>query len=117
MAAASAPHSGGASEGSTFTIRLPRASARRQRRRAKRAAEAAGKPAVLLIEDNEDGREMMATMLDAYGYPVLHAADGLQGVQLAWPTCRRRPGRHRPARHRRLRGGAPPARAAPRAIA
>ncbi|UUZ54877.1 hybrid sensor histidine kinase/response regulator [Massilia sp. H-1] len=47
----------------------------------------AGKPSVLLIEDNDDGREMMATMLDACGYPVEHAADGLQGVQMALAHC------------------------------
>ena len=43
----------------------------------------AGKPTVLLIEDNDDGREMMATMLDAYGYAVSYAADGVQGVEMA----------------------------------
>ena len=41
------------------------------------------KPTVLLIEDNDDGREMMATMLASYGYPVLQARDGLEGVQMA----------------------------------
>jgi signal transduction histidine kinase len=76
-------HSEGASLGSTFTIRLPRT-----RPVAVAAPQAAsgidsGKPTVLLIEDNEDGREMMATMLDAYGYSVQQAADGLQGVQMA----------------------------------
>ncbi|QOL49211.1 response regulator [Massilia litorea] len=77
--------SGGASEGSAFTIRLPRAQAPEAAAtpHAAQPAEAAGKPAVLLIEDNEDGREMMATMLDVYGYPVLQSADGLDGVALA----------------------------------
>jgi CheY-like chemotaxis protein len=41
------------------------------------------KPTVLLIEDNDDGREMMATMLVSYGYPVLQARDGLEGVRMA----------------------------------
>jgi CheY-like chemotaxis protein len=41
------------------------------------------KPTVLLIEDNDDGREMMAMMLNCYGYAVHHAADGLQGLQAA----------------------------------
>ena len=55
-----------------------RCSARTRRRAWDRAhaavpAESAGKPPVLLIEDNEDGREMMATMLDVYGYPVLQS--------------------------------------------
>jgi CheY-like chemotaxis protein len=44
---------------------------------------AAAKPTVLLIEDNDDGREMMATMLASYGYPVLQAGDGVEGVRLA----------------------------------
>ncbi len=43
-----------------------------------------GKPEILLIEDNDDGREMMATMLTACGYPIRHAADGLQGVEMAF---------------------------------
>ena len=42
-----------------------------------------GKPTVLLIEDNDDGREMMAMMLSCYGFEVRHAADGLQGLEVA----------------------------------
>jgi signal transduction histidine kinase len=74
----------GTSSGSTFEIRLPKVEAAT-------AADApaharpheAGKPTVLLIEDNDDGREMMATMLGSFGYPVLQAGDGLEGVRLA----------------------------------
>ncbi len=84
-----AADSPGAGLGSSFTIRLPYAS---QAEPAERGAPAlapleAGKPSVLLIEDNEDGREMMATMLAAFGYPVFQAADGLQGVSQAH-ACR-----------------------------
>ncbi|WP_229520401.1 response regulator [Massilia sp. NP310] len=84
-----AADSPGAGLGSSFTIRLPYAS---QAEPAERSAPAlapleAGKPSVLLIEDNEDGREMMATMLAAFGYPVFQAADGLQGVSQAH-ACR-----------------------------
>ncbi len=76
-------HSAGTGNGSTFLIRLPRAA-----RVVVSAPQAAtgidsGKPTVLLIEDNEDGREMMATMLGAFGYSVQQAADGMQGVQMA----------------------------------
>jgi CheY-like chemotaxis protein/anti-sigma regulatory factor (Ser/Thr protein kinase) len=72
----------GSGNGSTFEIRLPRTEpARRPIRR--RPVIAAAKPTVLLIEDNDDGREMMATMLGSYGYPVLQAGDGLEGVKLA----------------------------------
>jgi signal transduction histidine kinase len=75
--------SAGTSQGSTFIIRLPRTHAGVSD--APRAANGidSSKPTVLLIEDNEDGREMMATMLGVYGYSVQQAADGLQGVQMA----------------------------------
>jgi signal transduction histidine kinase len=77
-------HSDGTSSGSTFTLRLPGAA----RQAASMApclplAPASARPTVLLIEDNDDGREMMATMLEAWDYTVLQAADGLSGVELA----------------------------------
>ncbi|MET0320784.1 MAG: response regulator, partial [Duganella sp.] len=65
--------------GSTFTLRLPRIA-----RQAETAAPAApagdGKPTLVLIEDNEDGREMMSMMLGCYGYQVRAAEDGLRGL-------------------------------------
>jgi signal transduction histidine kinase len=76
-------HSDGAGAGSTFVIRLPRAVPVAPEVPPAPAMPESGKPSVLLIEDNEDGREMMATMLGACGYAIQHAADGLQGVQMA----------------------------------
>jgi signal transduction histidine kinase len=76
-------HSAGTGNGSTFVIRLPRSVAVEAGAPRVAAGIDGGKPTVLLIEDNEDGREMMATMLEAYGYSVHQAADGLQGVQMA----------------------------------
>jgi signal transduction histidine kinase len=74
----------GNSSGSTFEIRLPRVEPITAGDTPMRArAPEAGKPTVLLIEDNDDGREMMATMLGSFGYPVLQAGDGLEGVRLA----------------------------------
>ncbi|MCS0585103.1 response regulator [Massilia pinisoli] len=74
----------GNSSGSTFEIRLPRTEAAASADApAPEAALEAGKPTVLLIEDNDDGREMMATMLGTFGYPVLQAGDGLEGVRMA----------------------------------
>jgi signal transduction histidine kinase len=73
----------GAGHGSTFEIRLPRTAAVVVAVPRAQAGIDSGKPTVLLIEDNEDGREMMATMLGAYGYSVQQAADGVQGVQMA----------------------------------
>ncbi|MGX4640124.1 response regulator [Massilia sp. SYSU DXS3249] len=76
--------SGGAGDGSAFTIRLPRAQAPQLPAPSfDKPEESSSRPAVLLIEDNEDGREMMATMLEVYGYPVLQSGDGLDGVALA----------------------------------
>ena len=77
-------HSEGSSSGSTFVIRLPRVEQVEPALPAPKVAGAGeSKPKVLLIEDNEDGREMMATMLGAFGYPVIQAADGLEGVRAA----------------------------------
>jgi signal transduction histidine kinase len=74
----------GTSSGSTFEIRLPKVDAVTAADTPARARpHEAGKPTVLLIEDNDDGREMMATMLGSFGYPVLQARDGLEGVRLA----------------------------------
>ncbi|MQA21597.1 response regulator [Rugamonas rivuli] len=75
--------------GSTFTLRLPRIE--HQAAPAPQPAEAGGEhglPSVLLIEDNDDGREMMTMMLGCYGYEVQSAADGNEGVAAA---VRRRP--------------------------
>ncbi|MEC5161994.1 signal transduction histidine kinase [Janthinobacterium sp. CG_S6] len=77
--------SDGPGRGSTFTIRLP-AVARPQAQAAAAAVagdDALDLPSILLIEDNEDGREVMAMMLSCHGYPVRHAADGLLGLQAA----------------------------------
>jgi two-component system, sensor histidine kinase len=77
-------HSDGSGSGSTFMIRLPRTEAVVPSVAPQQSSgDNSGKPAVLLIEDNEDGREMMATMLAAHGFPVDTAADGLQGVAAA----------------------------------
>jgi signal transduction histidine kinase len=74
----------GNSSGSTFEIRLPRTEAAvAADAPASALPQDAGKPTVLLIEDNDDGREMMATMLGSFGYPVLQAGDGLEGVRMA----------------------------------
>jgi signal transduction histidine kinase len=73
----------GSGAGSTFEIRLPRTEPDNGADAPVRTVTAGDKPTVLLIEDNDDGREMMATMLGSYGYPVLQARDGLEGVTMA----------------------------------
>jgi len=78
-----AAESKGPGGGSTFTLRLPRIEHVQEEPVSAAPAASHDKPSVLLIEDNDDGREMMAMMLGCYGYPVQHAADGLQGLELA----------------------------------
>lgn len=80
--------SAGAGEGSTFSIRLPRTERSTETKPETMDTTEQSKPTILLIEDNDDGREMMAMMLGCYGYDVQHAADGLQGIEAAL--------RHRP---------------------
>jgi signal transduction histidine kinase len=69
--------------GSEFTIRLPKASEAESSNPAPVATLSNENCRVLLIEDNEDGREMMAMMLTAFGNEVLPAVDGHQGLQVA----------------------------------
>ena len=81
-----AAYSEGAGRGSRFVLRLPHA-----RARAEAAAPAGSAPAdapqadccALIVEDNEDGREMMAMLLDSFGTRVLQAADGAAGLEAA----------------------------------
>ncbi len=74
----------GCGNGSAFMIRMPRTEPAVVPQAPQHSlGDNTGKPSVLLIEDNDDGREMMATMLAAHGFPVAQAADGLQGVAAA----------------------------------
>jgi signal transduction histidine kinase len=69
----------GPGAGSTFTMRLPRV----EHHVAIQSPDVVvdhGKPSLLLIEDNQDGREMMTMMLECYGYQVRAAEDGLRGL-------------------------------------
>ncbi len=75
--------SAGPGAGSTFSLRLPRTERITEAKTRTMDTSEPDKPNVLLIEDNDDGREMMAMMLDCYGYQVQHAADGLAGIEKA----------------------------------
>lgn len=39
-------------------------------------------PCVLIVEDNDDGRDSLKLLLSLYGCPVVTAADGLEGVRI-----------------------------------
>lgn len=44
----------------------------------------ARRPLVLVVEDDDDTRLLLRTMLEMRGYGVAEAADGEEGVALAW---------------------------------
>ena len=75
--------SAGPGKGSMFSIRLPRIERIIEKEPHIMDTNEQAKPNILLIEDNDDGREMMAMMLSCYGYEVRSAADGLQGIETA----------------------------------
>jgi two-component system, sensor histidine kinase len=75
--------SDGAGRGATFTVRLPRITAPATRA-AETLAPLAGVPRrVLVVEDNEDAREMLRTTLELAGHDVRVASDGPGGVAAA----------------------------------
>ena len=73
-------HSDGAGQGSTFTVRLPATAPLAAAPSPEQSERLATKPSVLLIDDNDDGREMMALTLGAKGYEVRQAGDGIRGI-------------------------------------
>ena len=79
-------HSEGIGRGARFELRLPRVEAQAQAEPEAPAAPSS-RQHVLLIEDNDDGREMMAMMLEAQQYSVTCAADGYEALRLA-AECR-----------------------------
>jgi signal transduction histidine kinase/CheY-like chemotaxis protein len=76
--------SGGLNQGTLFTVRLPRLGGSFTTA----TQETTGKIVtrrhdVLLIEDNEDSRELLSLLLGERGHRVCSAADGLSGVDAA----------------------------------
>ncbi len=84
--------SDGTGRGSEFVVRLPllaedrRAAAFRRQapRPIRRAAEAAAGVHILIVEDNEDGRESLRELLELWGHQVSVAGNGPEGVEMAF---------------------------------
>ncbi|HEX9940495.1 MAG TPA: ATP-binding protein [Thermoanaerobaculia bacterium] len=84
--------SGGPGRGSEFTVRLPllaEENAAVFRRppapsRAARSAEPEGGLHVLIVEDNEDGRESLRELLEIWGHEVSVAGTGPEGIERAF---------------------------------
>ncbi|MEA3192465.1 MAG: hypothetical protein QOD26_798 [Betaproteobacteria bacterium] len=72
--------SAGADHGSTFVVRLPRATESAAALREAASAAAPQPRRILLIEDSKDNRESVAALLRLKGHQVLVAEDGLRGL-------------------------------------
>jgi signal transduction histidine kinase/ActR/RegA family two-component response regulator len=73
----------GKGKGSTFTVRFPLLGSGKPV-----PSDNAFRPddrnySILLVEDQEDGRELMGMLLQSHGHHVLQAANGFQALQLA----------------------------------
>jgi signal transduction histidine kinase/CheY-like chemotaxis protein len=79
-----AAESGGVGRGSTFVVRLPVATGRseRPRRNADNEPVTLNGIAVLIVDDNEDGREMLVTVLRDYGAKVQSVATAREALSL-----------------------------------
>ena len=78
--------SAGPGHGSRFTVRFPAMPPPvrvAERRHAPSAAEGPTSRRVLIIEDNQDSREMLHYVLESAGHEVHEAADGPEGVDAA----------------------------------
>lgn len=78
-------YSEGLGHGSRFTVRLPLAAGTEQAPTSAGADApgAAGAGHILVVEDNEDGRELLVALLEEFGHVVRAAADGPQALALA----------------------------------
>ena len=75
--------SDGPGTGASFTVRMPRIAPPAPEASSPIAEPAAVRQRILVVEDNEDGRELLRAMLEAYGHEVHDAADGESAIQRA----------------------------------
>ncbi|TMG99368.1 MAG: response regulator [Betaproteobacteria bacterium] len=77
--------SAGVGRGASFSVRLPRAEARSEESAAfpSTTSKSPGKKRVLVIDDNEDARKSLATLLAFEGHDTYEAASGARGTELA----------------------------------
>ncbi len=74
--------SDGPNRGSSFTVRLARIAASEKRPVDAAAAPPLQRRRVLVIEDNQDAREMYRLVFELEGHDVLEAEDGARGLEL-----------------------------------
>ena len=80
-----AVRSGGLDEGSAFTVELPLLEKQAQQPAPVQSApsQASASARILVVEDNDDGREMLTTLLEISGYEVEAVGDGQQALVAA----------------------------------
>lgn len=80
--------SDGIGKGTTMTIHLPLAASRALVSEPPQgdAARATGPRRVLVVDDNDDGREMLRMLCELHGHDVVEASDGPDGVERAVET-------------------------------
>ncbi|MGV3742586.1 MAG: ATP-binding protein, partial [Burkholderiaceae bacterium] len=78
-----AAHSEGSGKGSTFTVHFPLLVEGKAKISDGASQAEERKCSILLVEDQDDGRELMAMLLQSYGHHVLQASNGIQALQLA----------------------------------
>jgi signal transduction histidine kinase/ActR/RegA family two-component response regulator len=78
--------SDGPGQGSEFVVRLPLLAEeiRPPRLHKPAAPAAAGRLQILVVEDNEDGRESLRELLEIWGHRVAVAGNGPEGVEMAF---------------------------------
>jgi PAS domain S-box-containing protein len=72
----------GPQRGSVFTVRLPRISAPEEQTVESRTGPTTSRQKVLVVEDNQDARDMYRLVLELDGHEVVEAADGIRGLEL-----------------------------------
>lgn len=75
--------SSGAGRGSTFVVRLPLATSINPTTSVLPTVVATRAGPILVIDDNDDARDMLCEMLTLSGYAVVQAATGTEGIALA----------------------------------
>lgn len=78
--------SGGPGRGAVFTVRLPAAAGVHQQPESRVTEQRAGPRRVLIIEDNDDTRQMLRAALALSGHEVREAHDGATGLAAAAET-------------------------------
>ncbi len=81
-----AAHSEGVGRGSTFEVRLPLRVAKRPNAEAAIPPEPATPRRVVVVEDNDDARELVCLLLRRDGHSVEAAGDGQSGLELILQT-------------------------------